>query len=153
MLEFLRKSVSSWLGIGILLVALGALVFTLFQPTGPSSGSGASGPVMANIGESSVNEPEFVRAMDRAVAREREANPQMTLPDFVRLGGGELVLEQMISGKAVEQFGIANGMTVSRRVVDGEIASIPAAQLNGKFDDATFLILCAWAAANWCWSR
>ena len=143
MLEFLRKSVSSWLGIGILLVALGALVFTLFQPTGPSSGSGASGPVMANIGESSVNEPEFVRAMDRAVAREREANPQMTLPDFVRLGGGELVLEQMISGKAVEQFGIANGMTVSRRVVDGEIASIPAAQLNGKFDDATFRRLLA----------
>ncbi len=143
MLQFLRKSVSSWLGIGILVLALGALVFTLFQPTGPGGGSAATGPVMANVGDAVVGEAEFVRTMDRAVARERETNPDMTLPDFVRLGGGEIVLEQLISGRAIEQFGVRNGMTVSRRVVDGEIASIPAAQLNGKFDEATFRRLLA----------
>jgi len=143
MLQFLRKSVTSWLGIGILVLALGALVFTLFQPTGPGGGAAATGPVMASVGDAVVGEAEFVRAMDRAVAREREANPQMSLPDFVRLGGGELVLEQLISGRAVEQFGLGHGMAVSRKVVDGEIASIPAAQLNGKFDDATFRRLLA----------
>jgi len=143
MLEFLRKSVSSWLGIGILVLALGALVFTLFQPTGPTGGAGQGGPVMASVGEGAVTEPELLRTLDRAVARERERNPQMTLPGFIELGGAELVLEQLISGKAIDQFGLANGMAVSRRVVDGEIASIPAAQVNGKFDEPTFRRLLA----------
>lgn len=144
MLEFLRKSVSSWVGILILALALGALVLTLFQGQGPTGGApGAGGPVLATIGESALTENEFIRTVDRAVTRERERTPTITVPDFLGAGGGEMVLQQLIAGKALTEFGTANDMVISRRMVDGEIASIPAFQLNGKFDDATFRRLLA----------
>ena len=46
MLQFLRKSVSSWVGILILGLALGALVITLFQPSGPG---GTAAPALRNL--------------------------------------------------------------------------------------------------------
>lgn len=143
MLQILRKSVSSWVGILILALALGALVFTLFQPQGPAGAPGATGPVIATVGKGAITESEYLRTVDRAVARERERSPQITNPDFINAGGGEMVLQQMIGSKAIDSFGAANGMVISRRMVDGEIASIPALQVNGKFDDATFRRLLA----------
>jgi peptidyl-prolyl cis-trans isomerase D len=138
MLQLFRKSVTSWVGILVLALALGALVFTLFQPRGPGASSGPTGQVLATVGDASVTEADYRRTIDRAVARERERTPTITNPDFIGAGGGELVLEQLISGKAMAAFGAANSMAISRRMIDGEIASIPAFQLNGKFDDGTF---------------
>ena len=143
MLKALRNSVSSWVGIGILALALGALVFTLFQPTGPGGATQGTGPVLATVGDASITESEYMRMIDRAVTRERERTPGITNPDFIGAGGGTMVFEQMIAGKAISQFGAANGMVISRRMIDGEIASIPALQVNGKFDDATFRRLLA----------
>jgi peptidyl-prolyl cis-trans isomerase D len=142
MLQFLRKSVSSWVGILILGIALAALVFTLFQPTGPG-GTAQSGQVLATVGDGAVTESDYLRTVDRAVNRERQRTPSITNPDFIGAGGGEMVLQQLISGKAMQAFARENGMTISRRMVDGEIASIPAFQLNGKFDDGTFRRLLA----------
>ncbi|WP_199556177.1 peptidylprolyl isomerase [Sandaracinobacteroides hominis] len=138
MFKVLRKSITSWVGILLLALALGALVFTLFQPSGPAGAPGATGPVLATVGGKAITESEYMRTIDRAVARERERAPQMTNPDFIAAGGGEMVLQQMIGAKAIDSFGEANGMVISRKMVDGEIASIPALQVNGKFDDATF---------------
>ena len=82
MLQFLRKTISSWVGILILAVALGALVFTLFQPTGPTSG-GQSGAVLATVGKDAITEVDYRRAIDRSVERERERAPQLTTPEFI----------------------------------------------------------------------
>ena len=138
MLQILRKSVSSWVGILILALALGALVFTLFQPTGPAGGPGQSGAVLATVGDSAIQESDYMGAVDRAVSRERERTPELTNPEFIAAGGGEMVMQQLVAGKAMNAFGAKNAMVISRRMVDGEIASIPAFQVNGKFDDATF---------------
>lgn len=138
MLQLLRKSVSSWVGILILAVALGALVFTLFQPNTPGGAPGQSGSVLAVVGDGAIRESDYLGAVDRAVSRERERAPQLTNPEFIAAGGGEMVLQQLIAGKAMNAFGAKNGMVISRRMIDGEIASIPAFQVNGKFDDATF---------------
>jgi peptidyl-prolyl cis-trans isomerase D len=143
MLQFLRKSVSSWVGILILVVALGALVFTLFHPTGPQGPTAATGQILATVGDGVVTEADYRRTVERAVNRERERTPTITNPDFIGAGGGEMVLQQLISGKAMSAFGAANGMAISRRMVDGEIASIPAFQVNGKFDEPTFRRLIA----------
>ena len=142
MLQFLRKSVSSWVGILILGLALGALVFTLFQPNAPG-GSGQSGQVLATVGDKAVTESDYLRTVDRVVNRERQRTPTLTNPDFIGAGGGDMVLRQLVSGKAMQAFAAANGMAISRRMVDGEIASVPAFQLNGKFDDGTFRRLLA----------
>jgi len=143
MLKALRNSVTSWVGITVLALALGALVFTLFQPTGPGGAPTGTGPILATVGDASISESEYVRMIDRAVTRERERTPQITNPDFIGAGGGTMVFDQMIAGKAMGQFGAANGMVISKRMIDGEIASIPALQVNGKFDDATFRRLLA----------
>lgn len=142
MLQFLRKSVSSWVGILILGLALGALVFTLFQPTAPG-GPAQSGQVLATVGDRVVTESDYLTLVDRAVNRERQRTPTITNPDFIGAGGGEMVLQQLIASKAMQSFAKANAMAISRRMVDGEIASVPAFQLNGKFDDGTFRRLLA----------
>jgi peptidyl-prolyl cis-trans isomerase D len=143
MLQFLRKTVTSWVGILILVLALGALVITLFQPKGPGGAPGSTGQVLATVGEKAITESDYMKTVDRAVARERQRTPTITNPDFIGAGGGEMVLQQLITSKSLEAFGAANGMTISRRMVDGEIASVPAFQLNGKFDDGTFRRLLA----------
>ncbi len=143
MLAFLRKSVTSWVGILILGLALGALVFTLFQPTGPGGTAAGGGQLLATVGKEQITEQDYTRLLDRAVARERETNPRITNPDFIAAGGGELVLQQLIASKALASYGDANGLIVSRRMIDGEIASIPAMQLNGKFDEGTYRRLLA----------
>lgn len=143
MLQAIRKSVTSWIGILILTLALGALVITLFQPTGPTGGTTASGPVMATVGDRAVTEAEFIRTVDRAVARERERSPGITVPDFLGAGGGDMVLQQLIAGRAIDVFASRNRMAVSKAQVDGEIASIAAFQTNGNFDEAKFRRLLA----------
>lgn len=143
MLEFMRKSAGSWFGVIVLGLALGALVITLFQPSGPAGGPGTSGAVLATVDKVAVVESSYASMVERAVANERERNPGITTPEFLRLGGGDAVLEQMIQGEAVKRFGADNAMLVSRRMVDGEIASIPALQVGGQFDEATFRRLLA----------
>ena len=139
MLQFLRKSVTSWVGILILVLVLGAVVITQFQGQAPGGGGGgSSGKVLATVGDSPITEADYLRLVDRAVARERQRTPTLTNPDFLRGGGGEMVLQQLISGKAMQQFAGENGLAISRRMIDGEIASVPAFQVNGKFDEATF---------------
>lgn len=138
MLKTLRNSVSSWVGILILALALGALVFTLFQPNSPGGTAGQSGAVLAVVGKGAIQESDYLSAVDRSVQRERDRTPQLTNPEFIAGGGGEMVLQQLIAGEAMNAFGTSNGMVISRRMIDGEIASIQAFQLNGKFDDATF---------------
>ncbi len=142
MLQAIRKSVTSWVGILVLAIALGALVFTLYQPTGPT-GSGARGQVLATVAGDPIVESEFTRAIDRAVARERERTAGLTVPEFLGAGGGEMVLSQMIANKAILRFGERHGLRISRAMVDGEIASIPALQLGGEFNENLFRRLLA----------
>ncbi len=144
MLKFLRNSVSSWVGIAILALALGAMVVTMFQGQGPGGGGTVgTGPVMATVGNVRIGESEYQRLLDRAVEQERQRNPEMSVADFLNAGGGELVMNQIVANKAMRVFADGNRMAVSKRMVDGEIASIPALQVNGKFDDATFRRLLA----------
>lgn len=143
MLQFLRKSVSSWVGILILSLALGALVLTLFQGQGPGGQAPGSGRVLATIGKRTVSESEYLAMVDRAVQQERQRQPGLTNPDFIAGGGGEMVLRQLVAGQAMSAFAESNDMGVSRRMIDGEIASIPAFQVNGKFDETTFRRLIA----------
>ncbi len=145
MLQFLRKSVSSWVGILVLALALGAMVLTMFQGQGPGGGGSTTqqGNVLVTVGDRAILDTDYTGSIDRAVQRERERSPELTNAQFVAAGAGDMLLQQMIATKAMQVFGEANRMAISRRMIDGEIASIPAFQVNGKFDDATFRRLLA----------
>ena len=47
------------------------------------------------------------------------------MAQFVAGGGVDATLERLINGLALEEFGERQGMVVSKRAIDGQIASIP----------------------------
>src|SRR3546814_3147664 len=58
---------------------------------------------------------------------------------FLRSGALGEIIDQMISQTALGVFGRDQGLVASKRMVDGEIASIPAFQnLAGQFDENAF---------------
>lgn len=144
MMSSLRKSVWGWIGLGLLALAAIALVLIdLGQGAPGGGGRGAAGPVLATVGGRDITEAEFVRRLNRAIDQERQRTPELTQTAFIRGGGAELVLSQMIAGEALEQFGARHGVIASERLIDGEIASIPAAQVAGRFDEQAFRRLLA----------
>ena len=137
MMASMRKSVWGWIGLGFLILAALALVL-IDLGQGQRGAREAEGEVLATVGKAELTEAEFVRRLSRAADQERQRTPELTQTDFILRGGADLVFRQMVAGKALEQFGQRHGVVVSERMVDGEIASIPAAQVNGRFDEATF---------------
>src|SRR3546814_19635301 len=58
---------------------------------------------------------------------------------FVESGGPDQVLDQLVEGAAFDQLATELGFGVSKRLIDGRIADLPAfAGVPGKFDQARF---------------
>lgn len=137
MLGLLRKSVTSWVGMAILAIAVGAMVVTLFQGQTPEGGGGKNA-VVAKVGKTLIGENALMQAIENAVQNAREQDESINIASYVRQGGAENALEQLLIGQQVSEYAAAHKMAVSRRMVDGEIASIPAFQSNGSFDETRF---------------
>ncbi|WP_448585079.1 peptidyl-prolyl cis-trans isomerase [Thermaurantiacus sp.] len=137
MLQSLRKGVTSWVGLLLLGIVVVAMVVTLFYGQAPAPPRGG-GRAVATVGRTSVGEGELVRLANTALEAERQRRPELTMPQFVRLGGLDLVLDQLLVARAIDAFAERAGVPVGRRLVDGEIASLPAAQVGGRFDDNAF---------------
>ena len=138
MITFIRKALTSWFALGLLgLVLLAFAVTGVGDPFG-TKGGGAKGSALARVGKSDVSEAGFLNEYDRIMRRARETNPKLTAAEAVAQGSIGQVLDQMVASTALEDFGKSAGVTVSDRAVDGEIASIPAFQSGGKFDQATY---------------
>ena len=141
MLAFIRRALSSW----VVLLLLGILVvaFVITGVRDPFGGGGPAAGSLAKVGSKNITEMAFQQQFDRFMKRVREQNPTATNAEAARQGGVEQILDQMIRSEALAQFGAKHGITISQRVVDGQIASIPAFQVNGKFDEPTFRRLLA----------
>lgn len=140
MISFFRRALSSWILLGLL-----ALIMVAFIVTGVGTPSGlgnlaSGGSRIAKIGSASLDAPETAQRVQAQLDGARQQNPGLDMAAFLRAGGVDQVIDQMINGRAFEQFGLKNGMVVSSRLVDGEIASIPAFRgPAGSFDRNTFL--------------
>lgn len=138
MITFIRKALTSWFALGLLgLVLLAFAVTGVGDPFG-TKGGGAKGSALARVGKTDVSEAGFLNEYDRIMRRARETNPKLTAAEAVAQGSVGQVLDQMVASTALEDFGKSAGVTASDRAVDGEIASIPAFQSGGKFDQATY---------------
>lgn len=143
MLSNLRKVLFSRVGtivtLGILLVI--ALAFAAGDITGlRSSGQKAMlGGSVAEVGSVKIGEAELRQRVQTAFAGYRKQQPTLDMASFVAQGGFEATLERMINAIALDQFARSTGMAISKRMVDGEIASIPAFQgFDGKFDQKMY---------------
>lgn len=143
MLAAVRRSARSWAAAVILFIALVAIVITGFGTGGMGgldslSGGTKTGEVLARVGDRSVTDTELQDIVNRQFARARQQQPELGMTEFLAEAFDPL-LDQMIVGIAVEEFGEAQGIRVSDRMIDAEIVNIAAFHdAAGRFDNAIF---------------
>lgn len=141
MISFFRRALSSWLVLGLLGLIMIAFVITGVETPGGlgNLGGGGSSDAVAKIGKESLSTAETQQRAQIAVQNLQQQQSELTMAAFVQQGGIDALLQQLIDGKAIEQWAAGQGITASKRLVDGEIASIPAFHgLTGKFDEAVY---------------
>ncbi len=140
MITLFRKYLTSWFALGIL-----GLVLVAFAVTGVGNTSfgGITASGVATVGGQDISEAKLLSEFDRAMRRARQQDPKLDVRAAAREGGVGEVYEQLIATTALEKFGQDNGVAISDRAVDGEIASVDAFRVNGKFDQATYKNLLA----------
>ncbi len=123
----------------LLLLALG-IGFAMMdvQNLGIGGGAGANG-ALVKVGDKQLTRQELDDRLRTALARVREQQPTLDMAQFVRTGGFDQVLNDMINGLAIEEYATRHGMTVSQKSVDAQIASSPIFfGFDGKFSQQRF---------------
>jgi peptidyl-prolyl cis-trans isomerase D len=145
MISFFRRALSSWMVLGLL--GLIMIAFIVTGVGGPNSMGGSTqggGDTVAKVGGKKLGSVDMTRRIQNQVANLKQQNPSLDLTGYVAAGGVERTVDEMIAATAVELFGRKQGIEASRKLVDGEIASLPAFfGATGKFDQATFESLLA----------
>lgn len=142
MLQFFRNFTKSRYGLIAVFVFLGliALAFAASDVTGVrSSMGGSTGGVVAKVGSAQITDTEVKERIDRFIRSLNQQGQNVTIEQFLAQGGLELAIDEMINSAALVQFAKDSGMQVSKRLVDGEIASNPSfAGFDGKFSQKTY---------------
>jgi peptidyl-prolyl cis-trans isomerase D len=143
MLQFFRNFMKSKLGVLFTLAFLGLIALAFASSDVASSGAFggiAGGDRVAVVGERRISTSDLSQATTNAFEQARQTNPTLTLQAFVAQGGVAQTLDQLISRTALAEFARQNGLRAGKRLVDSELAQIPAFQgPSGKFDRQAFL--------------
>ncbi|TCM22196.1 peptidyl-prolyl cis-trans isomerase D [Novosphingobium sp. PhB165] len=142
MLSFFRNFLKSKIGAGIALAVLVliTLAFAGGDINGMRNSAGlGSATAVATVGGKNVEATELTSAANSQLEQIRAQNPTATMKMLVAEGGLERILDEIISRTAIAVFGNDNGVIASKRLIDSEIARIPAFQgVDGKFSQTTF---------------
>ena len=143
MLRFFRRIINSKAGMVVTFVVLGiiALAFAATDITGlsGSTGAGVTGGNVATVGSDSIGEAELRTQATTEMEGYRQQQPTLDMASYIQQGGLDGTLDRLVTGLAFLKFGEEHGMVVSKRSIDGEIASIPALQgPTGKFDQTLY---------------
>lgn len=141
MITLFRKYLTSWFALGLLGLVLVAFAVTGIGDNPFTAGGGSTG--VASVGGTEIGEARLLGEFDRALRRARATDPKLTAADAARQGAVGEVYEQLIATTALETFGKKLGLAASDRAIDGEIASVDAFRINGKFDQGTYRRLLA----------
>jgi peptidyl-prolyl cis-trans isomerase D len=142
MLSIFRRGPVAKIMLGVLALGVFAIVITGFGTDGMGGlggTTGATGGSLVSAGDEEITTAEMTDQVNRQLDRARQQNPELDVGTFFAGGGYEEILRQLVGQKAMMAFGEEVGITASKRMVDGEIASIPAFKnLAGQFDAAAF---------------
>ncbi|MBB6424705.1 peptidylprolyl isomerase [Sphingopyxis sp. JAI128] len=141
MITAIRAMFSSTIGkfLALAFVVLVGLAFALSDVTGNSTFGGLGGANVAEVGSEAIGVGELRDRARLAYDQARQQQPGLTMAAFVESGGLDQVLDQLVEGLAFEQFAREMGFGVSKRLVDGRIADVPAfAGVAGSFDQKVF---------------
>lgn len=141
MITAIRAMFSSTIGkfLALAFVALVGVAFALGDVTGNSTFGGLGGANVAKVGGEEIGVGELRDRVRQAYDQARQQQPGMTMAAFVESGGLDQVLDQLVEGLAFDQYATELGFGVSKRLIDGRIADLPAfAGVSGRFDQTVF---------------
>ena len=143
MLSFFRRLINSKVGIIVTFVVLIviAIAFAAGDVTGLRSNAtgGMSGTSVASVGKQDVALADFRQRAQTQVRQAQQQQPTLTMAGFIAQGGLDQVLDAMINGLALEQFGHQQGMVVSKPAVDRQLLAFPSLQgPTGQFDQKVY---------------
>jgi peptidyl-prolyl cis-trans isomerase D len=146
MLGFIRSLTKSRIGALIALVFLGliALSFAGADISGARFGGTANADRAVTVGSAHIGTVDVQKAMSNALENARADTPTVTMKDFVAQGALEQVVDSLIDRAALMEWArqSAVGMGVSNRLIDSEIAKMPAFQgPDGKFSQTAYKTL------------
>ena len=138
MISFFRGALRSPLVLGLFGLILVAFVIT--GVNSPSDlGALATGDHVATIGNQTVTVADAEQRVKNSLDAARQEQPGLDMTAFAAGGGIEGTIDGLIDRIALEEFGLRHGMTVGKRQIDGQIASIQAFNgPTGKFDPNIF---------------
>lgn len=147
MISFLRRIIGSKFGaaFGILFLALVAFAFAAGDISNQGGfGSLTGGGASTRIGGESLTEKDVTDRVQRAFEQQRRESPGLRIGDFLAMGAVKGVYDQLVSALALNEFAADQGIHVSKRMIDAEIATIPAFQdASGKFSQNQYRQLLA----------
>jgi len=141
MLASFRRLSKSTVGTAIMALFLVAIIasFALADVKGILSGGGFGGGAdsLVRVGSEKVSDRDITRAMDRRLSQAREQNPEATYASIA--SDYDQLLSALVDAETLEAFADKFGFTLSKRLVDAQIANIPAAKgLNGQFSEQSY---------------
>jgi peptidyl-prolyl cis-trans isomerase D len=139
MIAFFRRFLNSKMTIVLLgLLMLGFIVTGVGTPSS-LAGLGGGGTDLASVGSKTIGATEMKAKLSSAIKNLRQQNPTLDMPTYLKSGALENMINELTQIIGVSLFGENNGMIISRKLVDGRIASIPAfAGATGNFSDDTY---------------
>lgn len=140
MLSFFRRLSKSAVGTGLMILILLMILagFAMQDIRSVFSGNfGMSKGTLVRIGSEPVSERDLDGAMKRALNEARQQNPEATYATLARQF--DAILGNLVDEHALIAFATDHGFILSKRLIDGEIASLPQTKgLDGKFSEPAY---------------
>lgn len=147
MLSFFRRFTNSRVGVFVTFGVLGiiALAFALGDVTGlRPDGGGVTGGNVAQAGGTRITRNDLRQVAQTEIETFRQRQPSFDATQYVEAGGLDAAVERLVTSAALEQFGRDQGLVVSKRSVDGQIASFPIFRgPTGQFDQNAYELVLA----------
>lgn len=140
MLQVFRSFVASKFGaaIAVVVLALIAFAFAAGDMAG-MTGFGGGNDKVAAVGRQRIDGTALSQGATNALENLKQRDPRLSMKAFLAQGGLDRVLNDMLDRTALAVFGASHGITASERLIDSEIAKIPAFRgLDGNFSQTVF---------------
>lgn len=142
MLSSFRRFIHSKFGAVFALLFLGviAAAFILGDITSGNFGSSAGGgATVAKAGGSRLTLTAFQERVQRVFENARRANPELQITEFLGQGAAREIYDQLVAAMTLKEYAQDQGVHISKRLVDAQIAQIPAFQdAAGNFSQDNF---------------
>jgi peptidyl-prolyl cis-trans isomerase D len=144
MLSFFRRGFMAKIMLGVLFLALVAIVITGFGTGGMGGLGGLAGgrlgaDTIASVNGEPITTDRVTDVMKRQLERIQQQRPDIDMPGLIRRGELEDVADQLIGITAGNSFAERLGIVATKRMIDAEIVKIPQFQgVSGQFDQNVF---------------